>query len=90
MGHVITNLTSLDESKKEDIIQHPNHYQSETGLEVMEVIGAFTYNLKGMEAWCTGNALKYICRWKKKNGIQDLKKASEYLRRLIEHLEKEN
>jgi hypothetical protein len=36
---------------------------------------------------CTANAIKYILRWKKKNGIQDVKKAIWYLTHLVEHLE---
>ncbi len=30
-----------------------------------------------------GNVIKYVCRWKKKNGIEDLKKAKHYLELLI-------
>lgn len=56
------------------IVSHPSHYQSETGLEVIDVIEAFTFDLKGIEATDTGNIIKYACRWKNKNGIQDLKK----------------
>lgn len=70
------------------MVSHPPHYQSETGLEVIDVIEAFTAELKGIEATDTGNVLKYICRWKQKNGIQDLKKAMWYLQHLIEHVEK--
>ena len=70
------------------MVHHPSHYQSETGMEVLDVIEAFTFDLKGIEAWDTGNAIKYICRWKAKNGIQDLKKARWYINDLIEHLEK--
>lgn len=75
-----------------DMVNHPSHYISETGLETIDVIEAFTFDLTGMEAVCTGNVLKYICRWKHKNGLQDLKKAQWYLERLItsiENLEKE-
>lgn len=75
------------------MVSHPPHYQSETGLEVFDVIEAFTFDLKGAEAVCTGNVIKYICRWKNKNGVQDLEKAQWYLTRLIDHvknLEKEN
>ena len=54
------------------IVSHPDHYQSETGLEVIQAIEAFTFDLKGIEAVDTGNIIKYACRWKKKNGIQDL------------------
>lgn len=76
-----------------DVVNHPPHYISEMGLETIDVIEAFTFDLTGMDAVCTANVLKYICRWKNKNGIQDLKKARWYLERLIERnelLEKEN
>lgn len=74
-------------------INHPEYYQSETGVEVIDVIEAFTFDLKGAEAFDTGNVIKYICRWKHKNGVDDLKKAAWYLNHLITHvenIEKEN
>ena len=73
---------------KDKMVSHPSHYQSETGLEVIDVIEAFTFDLKGIEATDTGNVLKYMCRWKKKNGLQDLEKAKWYLTHLIEHVRK--
>lgn len=76
---------------KEDLmVTHPSHYQSDTGLETIDVIKAFTAHLSGIESWDTGNILKYVCRWKKKNGLQDLKKAAWYLNDLIEYIEKQN
>ena len=74
-----------------DLVNHPPHYKTESGLETIDVIDAFTKGLEGTEAVCTGNVIKYICRWKKKNGLQDLKKAQWYLNHLIKHVEeKEN
>ena len=70
------------------MVSHPPHYQSETGLEVIDVIEAFTFDLMGIEATDTGNILKYICRWKYKNGLQDLEKAKWYLQHLIDHVNK--
>ena len=70
------------------MVSHPAHYQSNTGLEVIDVIEAFTFDLKGIEAVDTDNVIKYICRWKAKNGLQDLQKAKWYLTHLIEHIEK--
>lgn len=71
-----------------DNVNHPLHYQSSTGLETIDVIEAFTEDLKGAEATNTGNVLKYMCRWKSKNGLEDLKKAQWYLNRLIETVER--
>lgn len=72
----------------EDLVNHPKHYKSKNGLETIDVIEAFTENLKGIEATDTGNILKYMCRWKEKNGLQDLEKARWYLNHLIDHVEK--
>ena len=66
-----------------DMVSHPPHYQSKAGLEVIDVIEAFTSDLKGVEATDTGNVIKYICRWNHKNGIEDLEKAEWYLKHLI-------
>lgn len=71
---------------KDKMVSHPTHYVSKTGLEVIDVIEAFTSDLQGIEAVDTANALKYLCRWKKKNGIQDLEKAMWYIQHLIDHL----
>ena len=71
-----------------DMVNHPSHYKAKNGMEVIDVIEAFTANLEGYEATHTGNVIKYICRWKEKNGLEDLKKAQWYLNRLIENIEK--
>ena len=70
-----------------DMVNHPKHYKAKNGMEVIDVIEAFTANLKGYEATHTGNVIKYICRWKEKNGLEDLKKAQWYLNRLIKNIE---
>ena len=72
------------------MVSHPSQYESKSGLEVINVIEAFTEGLEGIEAVDTGNAIKYICRWKDKNGIQDLEKAMWYIQHLIDHLIKED
>lgn len=74
-------------AKEYDMVNHPKHYQTKNGLEAIDVIEAFTADLRGGEATNTGNVLKYMCRWKHKNGIEDLKKARWYLDRLIELVE---
>lgn len=71
---------------EDKMVYHPEHYMSKTGMEVIDVIEAFTDELKGVEATDTGNIIKYACRWKKKNGIQDLEKILWYTQHLIDHL----
>lgn len=72
-----------------DNVNHPAHYQSKSGLETINIIKACTEELGGLEAYATGNIIKYMSRWKKKNGLEDLKKARWYLNHLIEYLENE-
>lgn len=39
--------------------------------------------------FCQGNVIKYVCRYKDKNGVEDLRKAKQYIDFLIEKEEKE-
>lgn len=80
-------MTGLYESE-DQMVSHPQHYQSESGMEVIDVIEAFTADLKGIEATDTGNIIKYACRWSRKNGIQDLRKIIWYATHLINYLER--
>ena len=70
-----------------DMVNHPKHYKAKNGMEVIDVIEAFTANLEGYEATHTSNVIRYICRWKEKNVLEDLKKAQWYLNRLIKNIE---
>lgn len=36
--------------------------------------------------FCEANVIKYVCRWRKKNGIEDINKAIHYLE-LLKQLE---
>jgi len=38
--------------------------------------------------WCEGNIIAYLCRYKWKNGMEDLLKARHYLEILIEYEKK--
>lgn len=59
-------------------INHPDRYIKD-GIEVKDVMKAYTKNLTGYGAFCINNAIKYILRFQEKNGIEDLKKAIWYL-----------
>ena len=68
-------------------VNHPEHYTANShGIECIDVIDAATEHLTGIEAVCTANAIKYLWRWKRKNGIQDLHKAKWYINHLIDCL----
>lgn len=69
-----------------DMVNRPAHYQSKSGLEVIDAISKFTIPLAGRDAVDIGNFVKYVCRFKKKNGLQDLEKAQWYYNDLKESL----
>lgn len=73
-------------SGEHDMVNHPSHYSG--GIEVIDYIRD-KLTLEGFTEYCCGNVLKYISRWRKKDGIQDLKKAQVYLGWMIESAEKE-
>lgn len=86
--HICDTTWSFEELSA-DMVSHPPHYQSKKGIEVIDVIEAYTEDLKGIEAADTANVIKYICRWKHKNGLEDLEKAQWYLNHLINHVKGE-
>ena len=68
--------------KIDDPVNHPTHY-TQGAVECIDAIDSATTGLAGCEAYCTGAAIKYLWRWKRKNGIEDLRKAMWYIERLI-------
>lgn len=48
------------------------------------------YILANNLGWCEANAVKYLTRWKAKNGLEDLRKAKHYIELLIERVEEED
>ena len=68
-----------------DMVNHPSHY-TQGGIECIDALEAATINLKGIEAVCTANAIKYLWRWKEKGGVEDLEKSKWYIDRLIKKI----
>lgn len=66
-----------------DMVNHPPHYTA-GGIECIDALEAATIGLKGIEAVCTANAIKYLWRWKQKGGKQDLEKAIWYIRHMAD------
>ena len=77
----------MPESSKQDNVNHPRHY-CKGGIECIDAIRAAVSDLQGVEAVHAGNVIKYVWRYKGKNGLEDLKKAKHYLEWLIEEVEK--
>lgn len=84
----LTKKGNLYESK-DNMVSHPAHYQA-GGIEVIDVIKAFTKDLNGIKATDTGNIIKYACRWNAKGKpIQDVEKIIWYATHLLRELQAE-
>ena len=73
--------------EKEDMVNNPPHY-NKSGIETIDAIKAMTDT--GYEYYLQGNIMKYLWRYRYKNGVEDLKKAQWYLNELIDVVEDDN
>lgn len=67
---------NYDKFEAKDSKIKPSYYG--TGIDVIE------FCLRNNLTFMQGNVIKYVTRYKSKNGIEDLEKAKEYIDRLIE------
>jgi len=65
----------------QDMVNHPNHY-TRWNIEVIDFI------LDQKLWYLESNIVKYICRYKYKNWVEDLLKAEWYLQKLIKSFDK--
>ena len=62
-----------------EMVNHPKHYQSKNGVEVIDIIEEFGLGFH------LGNVIKYVLRaGHKSNELEDLEKAKWYLERVID------
>ena len=87
LGNIIENYgigAQLEDWRKmttaNDPVSHPAHY-TQGKIEVLDFI------LDQGLPYLPGQVIKYICRYRFKNGLEDLQKAEFYLKRLIEEWE---
>lgn len=80
---ILDTTVKTHKEKDADPVNHPGHYTAGK-VECIDALESATVNLTGIEAVCTANAIKYLWRWKQKNGIEDLRKARWYIQKLID------
>lgn len=73
--------------EKPDNVNHPGHY-TQGGIECIKAIEA-SMTSEEFQGYCKGNVMKYVWRFREKNGLEDLKKAQVYLGWMIESKEKQ-
>jgi len=77
----MTHLEYIKMNEKEDMVNSPAHY-NKAGIETIDALAAMLNN--GFDYYLQGNIVKYLWRYRYKNGVEDLKKAQWYLNKLIE------
>jgi hypothetical protein len=87
-GWTHEDITNKIEKEKpvSDNVNKPSHY-TQGGIECIDAIRA-SLGLAEFADYCKGNIIKYIWRYRFKNGIEDLKKAAVYLNWMIDAEEK--
>jgi hypothetical protein len=88
-GKIIREYEEEERKRQADMqsemVDHPPHY-NQSGVECIDAIMAATD--EGFEYYLQGNIIKYLWRYRYKNGVEDLKKAQWYLNKLINVKEK--
>lgn len=74
-------MMDIEYDDQPDPVNKPIHYNT-GGIEAIEAILAATNEQS--EGYLQGNIMKYIWRYRYKNGLEDLQKAEWYLKKLIE------
>lgn len=74
-----------EEPLMEDLIDNQPHYKNQ-GIEPI-ILMKTNFTKEEFAGFLQGNVLKYMLRYKDKNGLEDLKKAKTYLTWLIDELD---
>ena len=77
-----SELQGIGDTVKDEV-NHPEHYTAGK----YETIDIIKDSVDDYKSYVHGNIIKYILRYKKKGGVQDLKKAQIYLSWLIKEEE---
>ena len=78
------NTTRDTEQVEVDKVNSPPHYNN-GGMECIDYIRQQLD--EHFSSYCQGNVIKYLHRWRYKNGVEDLKKAEWYLKAMIRDIE---
>ena len=87
MAIVKTTSELVDQT---DAVAHPSHYAGDGSIECMDAMRSMMsgdqYALPPIAAYWWGCIFKYLWRWRRKNGVEDLKKARQCIDYLIDEI----
>ena len=73
---------SVESTIVSDNVNHPAHYES--GQYECTDVMLETQGIEAVKDFCICNAFKYLYRHRKKNGVEDIRKAHWYISKFIE------
>ena len=79
---------NVEDRVSSDPVHHPSHYSWRGGMEAADIAAELCKGAEGDEAAWIFNLAKYVYRYPKKNGVQDIDKAIECLQRLKKVVQK--
>lgn len=82
----VSEFELAEEESMSKLIDNQEHYTA-NGIEPIEIMKA-NLSTEEFHGWLVSNVWKYTMRYKRKNGLDDLKKANTYLQWLMEDVEK--
>jgi hypothetical protein len=72
----MTDIT-IQPERGHDAVSRPDHY-------TQWPIEPFTFLMLNAVPFAEGSVIKYVMRWRKKNGLEDLRKAKRIIEMMIE------
>lgn len=86
LSYLSVEFKLKEEITTSDLIDNQSHYTNQ-GIEPIDLMRK-NFSKEEFAGFLQGNVLKYMLRYKDKNGVEDLKKAKTYLTWLIKEEEK--
>lgn len=86
-GYLLDDDGYCLECLEEDFTEDPMHQQVGGTHYKDMAIQPIEFILANNLPFCEGNIIKYTCRYKQKNGVEDLRKVIHYAEMLIASLE---
>lgn len=77
------SASEIDDTPESDSVNHPSHYETGAGFECIDVL-LETQGTEAVKGFCLCNAMKYLYRHTRKNGVEDIRKAKWYLDKYLE------
>ena len=77
----------IDEAELDPV--HPNHYKLPGGMQVIDVEMAM-FGKQAVMDHCICTAVEYLLRHRRKNGVEDVKKAGWWVQHYLELAEEED